>query len=149
MLITDESKWGDTNKLMNEAAEYLCENYFPEVFRKFESDPEHWCFSCADGDLNFLKHNLVLACMMGFEDIETVDWGKFSVKRPDGGDFTAFASVTDDTEQQTDGEYPYWVCGYMNRRTSNEDDILSYSTAVTPTETAAGATISLRIGIRL
>ncbi len=130
MIITDESKWGDTNKLMNEAAEYLCENYFPKVFRKFESDPEHWGFSCADGDLNFLKHNLVIACMMSFEDIETVDWDKFSVKRPDGGDFMALASVTDDTEQQTDGEYPYWACGYMNRRTTNGDDILSYAISV-------------------
>lgn len=127
MLITDASKWGNTNALMDKAAEYLCENYFPEVFRRFESDPGHWCFSCADSDLNFLKHNLVLACMMSFEDIETVDWDKFSVKRPDGGDFMALASVTDDTEQQTDGEYPYWACGYMNRRTTNGDEILSYA----------------------
>lgn len=128
--ITDPRKWGNTNALMDKAAEYLCENYFPEVFRKFESDPEHWCFSCVDGDLNFLKHNLVLACMTSFEDIETVDWDKFSVKRPDGGDFMALASVTDDTEQQTDGEYPYWACGYMNCRTTNGDDILSYAISV-------------------
>lgn len=121
MIITDQSKCGNSNALMDKAAEYLCENYFPEVFRAFESDPAHWGFACADGDLNFLKHNLVLACIMGFEDIETVDWGKFSVKRPDGGDFTAFASVSDDTEQQPRGEYPYWACGYMNRRTVNED----------------------------
>lgn len=123
MLITDPRKWGNTNALMDKAAEYLCENYFPEVFRMFESDPGHWCFSCADSDLNFLNHNLVLACMMSFEDIETVDWDKFSVKRPDGGDFMALASVTDDTEQQTDGENPYWACGYMNRRNTNGDDI--------------------------
>ncbi len=130
MLITDPRKCGNTKALLNKAADYLCENYFPEVFRKFESDPGHWGFACADGDLNFLKHNLVLACMTGFEDIETVDWDKFSVKRPDGGDFMALASVTDDTEQQPQGEYPYWVCGYMNRRTTNGDDILSYAISV-------------------
>lgn len=123
MIITDESKCGNTNALMDSAAEYLCENYFPEEFRAFGSDPAHWGFSCADGDLNFLKHNLVLACMWSFEDIETVDWEKVSVKRPDGGGFTAFATVADDTEQRTDGEYPYWACGYMNRRTVNGDDV--------------------------
>lgn len=127
MIITDESKCGNTNALMDNAAEYLCENYFPEVFRRFGSDPAHWGFRCSDGDLNFLKHNLVLACMISFEDIETVDWDKFSVKRPDGGDFMAFASVADDTEQQTDGEYPYWTCGYMNRRTVDGDgNVISY-----------------------
>lgn len=123
MLITDNSKCGSINDLMEKSAEYLCENYFPEVFRRFEGDLEHWGFRCSDGDLNFLKHNLVLACIMGFEDIETVDWDEFSVKRPDGGDFIAIATVTDDTEQQPRGEFPYWACGYMNRRTTNGEDI--------------------------
>lgn len=123
MVITDESKCGNTNAFMDKAADYLCENYFPEVFRKFESDPDHWGFRCADGDVNFMKYNLVLACTMGFEDIESVDWDEFSVKRPDGGHFIAHATVTDDTAQQPDGEFPYWVCGYMNRRATNGDDV--------------------------
>ncbi len=146
MLITDKSRWGNmtlqspcqkrgtdavqqstggsTNALMDKAADYLCENYFPEVFRKFEDDPEHWGFSCADGDLNFIKYNLILACIRGFEDIEIVDWDKFSVKRPDGGDFIAFATVDDDTKKPS-GEFPYWAIGFMNRgstaRTKNGD----------------------------
>lgn len=123
MVITDERKCGNTNALMDKAADYLCENYFPEVFRKFEDDPDRWGFRCADGDLNFMKYNLVLACIMGFEDIETVDWDEFSVKRPDGGHFIANATVTDDTAPQPSGEFPYWACGYMNRRTTNGDDV--------------------------
>lgn len=123
MVIADWSKCGNTNALMDKAAEYLCENYFPEVFRKFESDPDHWGFRCADGDLNFMKYNLVLACTMGFEDIESVDWDEFSVKRPDGGHFIAYATVTDDAAHQPGGEFPYWACGYMNRLTTNGDDV--------------------------
>lgn len=122
MLITDESKCGNTNALMDKAADYLCENYFPEVFRKFEDDPEHWGFRCADGDVNFMKYNLVLACIMGFEDIETINCDEFSVKRPDGGDFVAYATVTDDTAQQPDGKFPYWACGYMNRASSSRTE---------------------------
>lgn len=118
-----QSTGGNTNALMDKAADYLCESYFPEVFRKFEDDPDHWGFRCADGDLNFMKYNLVLACIMGFEDIESVDWDEFSVKRPDGGHFIAHATVTDDTAQQPSGEFPYWACGYMNRRTTNGDDV--------------------------
>ncbi len=122
MLITDESKCGNNNALMNKAADYLCENYFPEVFRAFESDPDHWGFNHVDGDLNFMKHDLVLACTMGFEDIETVDWDEFSVQRPDGGRFISFANVTDDTEKPA-ADFPYWACGYMNRRAVNGDDV--------------------------
>lgn len=122
MVITDYSKCGNTSALMDKAADYLCENYFPEVFRRFESDPDRWGFRCADGDVNFLKYNLVLACIMSFEDIENVDWNEFSVKRPDGGDFMAFATVTDDAAQQPSGEFPYWACGYMNRYSDTRNE---------------------------
>ncbi len=120
MLITDERKWGDTNSLLAKTADYLCDNYFPGVFRKFESDPEHWGFSCGS-DLNYIKYSLVLACIMGFEDTETVDFDKFSVKRPDGGDFMAFVTVTDDTAEPS-ADFPYWVCGYMNRSATVRTD---------------------------
>lgn len=125
MLITDNRKCGSTNTLMDKAADYLCENYFPEVFRKFEDDPEHWGFSCDGDDLNFMKYSLIMACTWAFENIGNADYDAFFVKRPDGGDFMAFATVTDDTAEKTsvDGDFPYWACGYMNRVFHSEDSV--------------------------
>lgn len=125
MLITDNRKCGNTNALMDKAADYLCENYFPEVFRKFEDDPEHWGFSCDGDDLNFMKYSLIMACTWAFENIGDADYDEFFVKRPDGGDFMAFATVTDDTAEKpsVDGDFPYWACGYMNRVFHSEDSV--------------------------
>lgn len=114
MLITDERKCGDTNALMDKAAEYLCENYFPLVFREFENDPGHCGLSCDGNDLNYMKYSLTAACILSFESLCEEDFYSFSVKRPDGGDFIAFATVTGDSEK-ADGEFPYWVCGWMTR----------------------------------
>lgn len=118
MVITDWSKTGDTSAFLDKVAEYLCNNYFPDVFRDFESDPDHWGFSCADGDVNFMKYTLVMTCMLRLNHLnENADYGKYSVKRPDGGDFIALASVSNDEVPLTNKRGPYWVCGYMKRAT--------------------------------
>ena len=123
MLITDWSRIGDTDVLMDKAAEYLCENYFPDVLRGFESDPAHWGFSCADGDLNFMKDSLVMTCMLLLNNlIEDADYLEFSVKRPDGGDFIAMASVSGDDTPEKDERSPYWTCGYMNHASTERTD---------------------------
>lgn len=117
MLITDDQKCGNTNALMDKAAEYLCEDYFPEAFRKFESDPAHWNFSCADGDLNFMKYTVVMSCLMMLNNLtDDVDFDKFSAKRPDGGDFIATACVVNDEAPLTEERDPNWTCGYMYKR---------------------------------
>ncbi|MDE6728070.1 MAG: RNA polymerase sigma factor [Oscillospiraceae bacterium] len=119
MLITDWSKTGDTDALMDKAAEYLCENFFPGAFRDFESDPAHWGFSCADGDLNFMKYTLVMSGTLLLNNLtDDTDFDKYSVKRPDGGDFIAVASVSSDETSVKDERSPYWTCGYMDRTSS-------------------------------
>lgn len=123
MLITDWHKVGDTDAVMDKAAEHLCEKYFPSVFRDFESDPAHWGFSCADGDLNFMKYTLVMSCLLLLNNLtEDTDFYKYSVKRPDGGDFIAMASVSADEVPLTDERSPYWTCGYMSHASTEHND---------------------------
>ena len=123
MLITDWSKTGDTDAVMDKAAEYLCENFFPEVFRRFESAPDSWGFSCADGDINFMKYTLVMSCMLLLNNIpDDGDYNKYSVARPDGGDFIAMSSVSSDDTPVRNERSPYWTCGYMNHTPIERDD---------------------------
>ena len=116
MLITDNhgTQLGD---LFDNAAEHLCNYFFPEVFREFEADPAHWGFSSADGDVNFMKYTLLMSSMMILNDLfEDTDYYKYSVKRPDGGDFIALANAVRDGAPPFETRYKYWTCGYMYRK---------------------------------
>ena len=118
MFITDYRKAKSGNGLVNRAAELLCEKFFPKIFVEFEADPAHWGLSCDGDDLNFMKYSLVMACIsMGLElSQKYIEDSNLMVKRPDGGDFIANATVTDDRELP-DGSKPdmYWACGTMSR----------------------------------
>lgn len=118
MFITDYRKAKSGNGLVNRAAELLCEKFFPKIFVEFEADPAHWGLSCNGDDLNFMKYSLVMACIsMGLElSQKYIEDSNLMVKRPDGGDFIANATVTDDRELP-DGSKPdmYWACGTMSR----------------------------------
>lgn len=117
MLITDESKCGNINDLMDKATEYLCADFFPSVFREFENAPAHWNFSCADGDLNFMKYTALMSCLMMLNNLtDDADFDKFSAKRPDGGDFIATAIVASDEVPLPEERDPNWTCGYMYKR---------------------------------
>ncbi len=117
MFITDSRKAKSDNGSTDRAAELLCEKFFPKIFEEFEADHAHWGFTCDGGDVNFMKYSLVMACIsMGLELTENYsEYAKLKVKRPDGGDFIAFANVTDDREVSDGEEYPYWACGTMTR----------------------------------
>lgn len=117
MFITDDRKAQSDNGSADRAAELLCEKFFPKIFEEFEADPAHWGFTCDGDDLNFMKYSLVMACIpMGLELTENYsEYARLTVKRPDGGDFIAFAHVTDDREAQCGAENPYWTCGTMTR----------------------------------
>lgn len=95
-------------------AHKLCTEYFPKLFEDFAADPEHWGMSCPNNDLNFLKYNLVMATMtfLGQSD-ESAEIEKLKVKRPDGGNFVAIATVTDDCSNMQEEDSEHWICGYM------------------------------------
>ena len=115
MLITD-NHGVPLDDLMDGAAEYLCGNFFPEVFREFEADPKHWGFSCHDGDVNYMKYTLLMSAMMILNNLfDNTDYYKYSVKRPDGGNFIALANVVSDGAPPFETRFPYWTCGYMYR----------------------------------
>lgn len=117
MLITDESKCGNINDLMDKAAEYLCADFLPNVFREFEADSAHWGFSHCGGDLNFIKYTLLMSCLLILNNLtDDMDFYKFSAKRPDGGDFIANASVVSDEVPLPEESDPNWTCGYMYKR---------------------------------
>lgn len=115
MFITDDRKPQSDNGSADRAAELLCEKFLPKIFEEFEADPAHWGFTCDGDDLNFMKYSLVMACVMGLELTQNGEYARLTVKRPDGGDFIAFAHVTDDREAQCGAENPYWTCGTMTR----------------------------------
>lgn len=122
-------------KQIHEAAARLCDELYPALFEAFENDPEHWGFICGStGDVNYMKYQLVMLIQQYLvdglvqeiyqESKEDPDWwNKYTVERPDGGNFIAMASVTDDIHPiQTSNEdgtmTGYLCCGYMNRSAS-------------------------------
>lgn len=119
MYITDERLFDSSeSKLCQQAAEYLAENFYTKVLADFDSSEDCYGFKCDGNDRNFMKYNLIMLChRFLFEAYDNNVYDKFSVKRPDGGDFIAQATVSDDCRQPQDNipKPEYWCCGYMTR----------------------------------
>lgn len=99
-------------------AKLFAEKYFVPVLEKITEIPE-W-IHVPDNDINLLKWALVcfLAERLSLADVYADDAiKKFSVKRPDGGDFIAFAQVLVKPDWDISDAEPniYWSCGNMNR----------------------------------
>lgn len=105
------------DKVLDKAADHLCEYFYPKAFEDFKNDPEHYGFSCSDNDINFMLYGFLLICQLRFSFLlDHDDLHKFRVKRPDGGNFIALAQVADDVETKSNNYYdPYHECGYMLR----------------------------------
>lgn len=114
------------NGVLDKAADFLCEKFYPQAIDGFIKAPDHYGFSCCDNDVNFLLYGFMLAWHHRFAmllDYDDVD--RFQVKRPDGGKFIAYASVSEDVDVKNDTDYdPYWTQGIMTRskwcKTSDE-----------------------------
>lgn len=122
MYLVDNRQRFDYGEIYVKAAEFLCEKYFPEIFRNFENDPERWGLTCDGNDLNFLKYNVVMLALSPLQMFEN-DWNKLLVRRPDGGNFIATAVVNDDLSIKDQKENIYWACGFMTRTWDNFDEI--------------------------
>ena len=66
---------------------------------------------CPNNDKNYLKYNLVMMALSSFGN-DWENWEELAVKRPDGGNFIAYATVTDDCVRQKPDD-KYAGCGYM------------------------------------
>lgn len=115
MMLYDSRQELDYGDIFEQAAQLLCEKYFPDIFKNFESDPKHWGLCCDGGDVNYLKYDLVMLALLPLQMFDDSRRDDVRIKRPDGGCFAAFATVSDEAHAKNDTPYPYWACGYMTR----------------------------------
>lgn len=94
------------------AAEQVCEIYIPRVLAAAEEITPDECY-CPDGDRNLLRWAAVLYALGNCRGLDIVDWKRFLVKRPDGGEFTAYASVKAGADVPSMAHYD--ICGDMWR----------------------------------
>lgn len=114
MYITDERiDISKEEKIKKDAAKFLCDNYFKELFDKFDAAEDNWGMTCPGNDKNYMKYNLVMLALNLLGN-EGEGWENYAVKRPDGGHFIAYATVSDDCTKIP--EYKYAGCGYMRRQ---------------------------------
>lgn len=105
-------------EMRRQAAKLLCDKFYPQVFAAIDESEDNLGFHCDGDDKNFIKYNFVMLCtntMFNVTDIYD-EWSKCLVKRPDGGEFISYATVTDDCcKSKTSAYDPYGVCGFMTR----------------------------------
>lgn len=98
----------------------LAQAYFAPALESITQIPE-W-LSVPDDDINLLRWCLV--CFMSDKlALGEYDNSKFSVKRPDGGDFIAFAQVLKKLDFEVTIEEPsiYGFCGHMWRENFSDN----------------------------
>lgn len=105
---------GADDNLKKQVAQKLCQEYYTPIFKAFEEDKNHWGMSCPNNDLNFMKYSLVLLCQHFLQDDKVnVEMEKLKVKRPDGGNYIANATVANDWQELNGDVFPNWIMGYM------------------------------------
>ncbi len=98
----------------------FAEKFFAPVLESITEIPE-W-LHIPGNDINLLKWSMV--CFLCNElAVADISAEKFSVKRPDGGDYIAYASVDvkPDWDMSDAEENIYWSCGDMNRDRRNDE----------------------------
>ena len=104
----------DNEDLKIKVAKKLCESYYKPIFEAFEKDENHWGMTCPDNDVNFMKYSLVLLCQNFLQDDSVnVEMEKLKIKRPDGGNYIASATVANDWQELNPQVFPNWIMGYM------------------------------------
>jgi DNA-binding Lrp family transcriptional regulator len=116
---TEEDK---IHEIYNKYAKLVCEKYVPEVI-EYLKNRDNSDIYIPGNDFNLLLWS-VIPFAMGYK-LSTDENGsyKFSVKRPDGGDYIAFATVETDGETWGRLRYKpelYDACGSMTRGSTKE-----------------------------
>lgn len=110
----DEEKDCNLNEMKRKYARLFAEKFFAPVLNSMTEIPD-W-LHVPDNDLNLFKW--AFACFLK-DQLETVNAGEnpYSVKRPDGGDFVAFAVLEAENPDAENMrvEEKYWFCGDMWR----------------------------------
>lgn len=105
----------DNDSLNKEVAKKLCAEYYTPIFESFEKDPEHWGMSCHNSDVNYMKYSLVMLCQKFLQTNDNVELEreKLKIKRPDGGNYIAHATISNEWQTLNPKKFPNWVMGYM------------------------------------
>ena len=116
--------------LKTEAADKLCKRFMPVWLKNMDGYYERNKDSIyvPDGDLNLWRWS---AFMWGRQDLPAMDTqidqdilNRYSIQRPDGGCYIAYADVDDDYTVGYDGTYR-WACGHMTRRSDRYENLSS------------------------
>ncbi len=108
------------SKIEPEYAKMFAKKFFVPALEKVTEIPD-W-LHIPDNDINLLKWSMV--CFMTMQlSTEQSNLGKYAIKRPDGGEYIAHATLgvkTDWNIKDTD-ENIYWFCGHMWREHTEND----------------------------
>ncbi len=116
--------------LKTEAADKLCKRFMSVWLKNMDGYYEQNKDSIyvPDGDMNLWRWS---AFMWGRQDFPAMDTridpdilNRYSIQRPDGGHYIAYADVDDDYTVDYDGTY-LWACGHMTRRSERYDCLAS------------------------
>ncbi len=105
-------------KLKSQYSKLFAEKFFAPVLESIKEIPDF--VKVPDNDLNCYKWAVTcfLANQLGTAEL---DGWKYTVKRPDGGDFRAFATVAVEPDWDVDPSLNiYWSCGDMTRDEMND-----------------------------
>ncbi|MBQ7784098.1 MAG: RNA polymerase sigma factor [Oscillospiraceae bacterium] len=118
--IPNETRYRIYREIEPKYSKLFAEKFFVPILENITEIPE-W-LHVPDNDINLLKWSMVcfLAHKLATADIYD---NKFSVKRPDGGDFVAYAVVDVKPDWDMSDAEPniYWACGDMWRDRCNEE----------------------------
>lgn len=106
----NETMYNIYRKIMPEYSRLLAEKYFAPVLEDVTEIPD-W-IKVPDNDINLLKWSMVCYLVQRLEKMNNVE--KYTVKRPDGGEYIAYASVDVKPDWEMEHEEDiYWRCGHM------------------------------------
>ena len=117
-------------KLKTETVDKLCERFMSVWLKNMDEYYEQYKDSIyvPDGDMNLWRWS---AFMWGRQDLPAMDTqidqdilNRYSIQRPDGGCYIAYADVDDDYTVDYDGTY-LWACGHMTRLSDRYENLSS------------------------
>lgn len=119
--IPNETTHNIYKELYPKYAKLFAEKFFAPILDTITEIPE-W-LHVPDNDINLMKWCLVCFMIHKLNISDETDLSKFCIKRPDGGDYIAFATLDVKPDWDTSDSEPniYWSCGGMRRENLTDE----------------------------
>lgn len=116
----NETRYKIYREIEPKYTQLFAEKFFAPILEKITEIPE-W-LHVPDNDINLMKWCLVYFMAHKLDSPDDYYYSKFSVKRPDGGDYIAFATLYVKPDRDASDSEPniYWACGDMVRANFTE-----------------------------